>query len=116
MCYIKMNRRSILVSWLNGRELLEINSVFLFENEQFSGKSCNFAAETFQITTIMMKLVSSNGTVLLEREKSCAKRANNSTLHVRRMLQGVKKTSTPRLVSREEFFTKVIKAADDANV
>ena len=63
-----------------------------------------------------MKLVSSNGTVLLEREKSCAKRANNSTLHVRRMLQGVKKTSTPRLVSREEFFTKVIKIANDANV
>lgn len=51
----------------------------------------------------MMQLVSSNGTVLLEREKPCAKRMNKTTLHVRRMTQGMKKTVTPRLVSREEF-------------
>lgn len=64
----------------------------------------------------MMQLVSSNGSVLLEREKPRTRRASNSTLHVRRMSQGMKKTVTPRLVSREEFFTKVIKTADDANV
>lgn len=64
----------------------------------------------------MMQLVSSNGTVLFEREKPHAKRANNSTLHVRRMSQGMKKTVTPRLVSREEFFAKVLKTKDDANV
>ena len=59
----------------------------------------------------MMQLVSSNGTVLLEREKPSTKRANNSTLHVRRMSQGIKKTVRPVLMSKEEFFTKVIKAA-----
>ena len=53
-----------------------------------------------------MQLVSSNGTVLLEREKPSTKRANNSTLHVRRMSKGMKKTVTPRLMSREEFFAK----------
>ena len=65
---------------------------------------------------MMMRLVSSNGIVLLEREKTRAKRANSLTLHVRRMSQGMNKTTTPRLVSREEFFTKVIKTADNANV
>ena len=64
----------------------------------------------------MMRLVSSNGIVLLEHEKPHAKRVNSSMLHVRRMSQGVKKTTTPRLVSCEEFFTKVIKTADNANV
>ena len=59
----------------------------------------------------MMQLVSSNGTVLLEHEKPGTKRANNSTLHVRRMSQGIKKTVRPVLMSKEEFFTKVIKAA-----
>ncbi len=64
----------------------------------------------------MMQLVSSNGTVLLEREKSYATRSKNSSLHVRRMSKGIKKTVTPQLMSREEFFTKVIKSTDDANV
>ena len=65
---------------------------------------------------MMMRLVSSNGIVLLEREKTHAKRTNSPTLHVRRMSQGMKKTTMPRLVSREEVFTKVIKTADNANV
>jgi hypothetical protein len=52
----------------------------------------------------MMQLVSSNGTVLLEQEKPGTKRANNSTLHVRRMSQGIKKTVRPVLMSKEEFF------------
>ena len=64
----------------------------------------------------MMQLVNSNGTVLLEREKPGTKRANNSTLHVRRMSQGMKKTVRPVLMSKEEFFTKVIKTTGDANV
>ncbi len=64
----------------------------------------------------MMQLVSGNGTVLLEREEPIATGSKNSTLHVRRMSKGIKKTVTPRLMSREEFFTKVIKATDNANV
>ena len=56
----------------------------------------------------MMQLVSSNGTVLLDREKSRLASSKNATLHVRRMSQGMKKTVTPRLMSREEFFTKVV--------
>ena len=59
-----------------------------------------------------MQLVSSNGTVLLEREKPSTKRADNSTLHVRRMSQGIKKTVRPVLMSNEEFFTKVTKARE----
>ena len=53
-----------------------------------------------------MQLVSSNGTVLLEREKPSTKRAENSTLHVRRMSQGMKKTVRPVLMSKEEFSLK----------
>ena len=64
----------------------------------------------------MMQLASSNGTVLLEHEKPGTKRANNSTLHVRRMSQGIKKTVRPVLMSKEKFFTKVINTSDDANV
>ena len=64
----------------------------------------------------MMQLVNSNGTVLLEREKPGTKRANNSTLHVRRMSQCIKKTVRPVLMSKEEFFTKVIKTTDDVIV
>ena len=63
----------------------------------------------------MMQLVNSNGTVLLKREKPSTKRANNSTLHVRRMSQGMKKTVRPVLMSKEEFFTKVIMTTGDAN-
>ena len=55
-----------------------------------------------------MQLVSSNGTVLLEREKPRPSSSKNATLHVRRMSQGIKKTIVPRLMSREEFFTKVV--------
>ncbi len=64
----------------------------------------------------MMQLVNSDGMVLLEREKPCTKRLNKSTLHVRRMSQGMKKTVRPVLMSKEEFFTKVIKITDNANV
>ena len=54
----------------------------------------------------MMQLVNSNGMVLLEREKPCTKRLNNSTLHVHHMSQGMKKAVRPVLMSKEEFFTK----------
>jgi hypothetical protein len=64
----------------------------------------------------MMQLVNSSGTVLLEREKSRTKSAKNSTLRARRMTQGLKKTVHPVLMSKEEFFSKVIKTTDDANV
>ena len=63
----------------------------------------------------MMQLVNSNGTVLLQQEKPRGTRTK-TTLHVRRMTQGMKKTVTPKLMSREEFFTKFIKTSDNANV
>ena len=75
----------------------------------------NFAAEYSKPHNVMMQLVNSNGTVLLKREKPSTKRANNSTLHVRRMSQGMKKTVRPVLMSKEEFFTKVIMTTGDAN-
>ena len=64
----------------------------------------------------MMQLVSSNGTVILERQKPSKKRTNNSTLRVRRMSQGMKKTVHPVLMSKEDFFKKIIETTDDANV
>lgn len=71
-----------------------------------------FAAETFQIIIIMMQLVSSSGAVLLEREKPHTQRTHTSTLHVRSLSKGMKKTVKPVLMSKEEFFTKVIKTTD----
>ena len=79
-------------------------------------KKLYLCTRNYKSHSVMMQLVSSNGTVLLEREKPSTKRTNNSTLHVRRMSQGMKKTVRPVLMSKEEFFTKVIKTTDDANV
>ena len=51
----------------------------------------------------MMQLVNNNGTVLLEREKPRAMRANTLTLRAKRMSHGIKKTLRPVLMSKEEF-------------
>ena len=64
----------------------------------------------------MMQLVNSNGSVLLEREKSHSKRVSNMTLRVRRLTQGMKKTIQPVLMSKDEFFRKVIKNTDNGIV
>ena len=64
----------------------------------------------------MMQLVNSNGSVLLEREKSHSKRVSNMTLRVRRLTQGMKKTVKPVLMSKDEFFSKIIKSTDNGNV
>ena len=64
----------------------------------------------------MMQLVNSNGNMLFEREKSHSKRANNMTLRVRRLTQGMKKTVQPVLMSKDEFFSKVIKSTDNGIV
>ena len=64
----------------------------------------------------MMQLVNSNGNVLFEREKFHSKRANNMTLRVRRLTQGMKKTVQPVLMSKDEFFSKVIKSTDNGIV
>ena len=64
----------------------------------------------------MMKLVDNRGIVFLEQEKPLRTRRMNTTLHVRRLTQGMKKTVSPKLMSREEFLTKVIKTSDSANV
>ena len=63
-----------------------------------------------------MQLVSSNGIVLLEHEKHIRKRADNSTLHVRRLTQGIKRTVQPELMSEEDFFRRVIRNTEDANI
>ena len=55
-------------------------------------KNDYLCTEISKIHSVMMQLVNSNGTVLLERKKPSTKRANNSTLHVRRMSQGMKNT------------------------
>ncbi len=64
----------------------------------------------------MMQLVNSNGAVLLERGKPHTQRTHTSTLHVRSMSKGMKKTVKPVLMSKDEFFTKVIKTTDNGNV
>lgn len=46
--------------------------------------------------------------VLLEREKPRTQGTHTSTLHVRRLSKGMKKTVKPVLMSKEEFFTNVI--------
>ncbi len=61
----------------------------------------------------MMQLVHSSGAVLLEREKPRTQRTHTSTLHVRSMSKGMKKTVKPVLMSKEEFFAKVIKTTDN---
>ena len=63
-----------------------------------------------------MQLVNSNGSVLLEREKSHSKKVSNMTLRVRRQTQGMKKTIQPVLMSKDEFFRKVIKNTDNGIV
>ena len=72
----------------------------------------------------MMQLVNRSGAVLLERqrvgeqssgmrEKPHTQRTHTSTLHVRSLTKGMKKTVKPVLMSKEEFFTKVIKTTDN---
>ena len=61
----------------------------------------------------MMQLVGNSGSVLLEREKPCTQRTHTSTLHVRSLSKGMKKTVKPVLMSREEFFAKVVKTTDN---
>ena len=63
-----------------------------------------------------MQLVSSNGAVLLEREKPQASKISTSTLRAKRMSHGMKKTVTPKLMSKEEFFTNVINSNSNAHV
>lgn len=64
----------------------------------------------------MMQLVNSNGSVLLERERSHSKKVSNMTLRARRLTQGMKKTIQPVLMSKDEFFRKVIKNTDNGIV
>jgi hypothetical protein len=49
----------------------------------------------------MMPLVNSNGAVLLERGKPHTQRTHTSTLHVRSMSKGMKKTVKPVLMSKD---------------
>ena len=71
-----------------------------------------FAAK-IQTHNVMMQLVSNSGAVFLEREKPCTQRTHTSTLHVRSLSKGMKKTVKPVLMSKEEFFAKVVKTTDN---
>ena len=63
-----------------------------------------------------MQLMNSDGNILFEREKPHSKRVCNMTLRVRRLTQGMKKTVKPVLMSKDEFFSKIIKSTDNGNV
>ena len=64
----------------------------------------------------MMQLVNSNGTVLVEREKPRAMRANTLTLRAKRLSHGIKKTVRPVLMSKDEFFSTVINKTGNGNI
>ena len=49
----------------------------------------------------MMQLVNSNGAVFLERGKPHTQRTHTSTLHVRSMSKGMKKTVKPVLMCKD---------------
>jgi hypothetical protein len=64
----------------------------------------------------MTQLTSSSGTILAARSKSCTKNAESSTLHARRLSQGMKKTVSPALMSKEGFLRELFKNTNTTNV
>ena len=65
---------------------------------------------------MMMQLVI-NGKVVLEREKPHVVEAKMSSVRVRRMTQGLKKTVRPVLMSKDEFFKNIIlQGTENGNV
>ena len=69
-------------------------------------KNLRIFAANLEYCVSMMQLVNNNGTVLLEREKPRAMRANTLTLRAKRLSHGIKKTVRPVLMSKEEFVAK----------
>lgn len=55
-----------------------------------------------------MKVIDKNGNVLLEKEMQAVRKAKVSSLWVLNHTKGVKKTVTPKVMSKEEFFKTVI--------
>lgn len=64
----------------------------------------------------MMTLIDSNGNVLLEREKPHSDASGKSTVRIRKMPQGVKKTVKPQLMSKEEFVNNILKTPNNGNI
>ena len=63
-----------------------------------------------------IQVLNSEGMVLLEREKTRAARAGSLTLRARRLSHGLKKTVRPVVMSKEEFFEKVVNQANNGNI
>lgn len=66
--------------------------------------------------TMKMQVVNSEGAVLLERERIRTSEAGSLTLRVRRLSKGFKKTVRPVVMTREEFFEKVVNQTDNGNI
>ena len=64
-------------------------------------KNLRIFAANLENCVYMMQLVNNNGTVLLEREKPRAMRANTLTLRAKRLSHGIKKTVRPVLMSMD---------------
>ncbi len=66
--------------------------------------------------TMKMQVVNSEGAVLLERERIRTSEVGSLTLRVRRLSKGFKKTVRPVVMTREEFFEKVVNQTDNGNI
>lgn len=63
-----------------------------------------------------IQVLDSVGAILLEREKTRATRTGSLTLRARRLSHGLKKTIRPVVMSKEEFFEKVVNQANNGSI
>lgn len=64
----------------------------------------------------MMRLTDCNGNIILEREKPRLAHARMTSVRTRQLTKGLKKTVTPSLMSKEEFYATVINASANGNL
>jgi len=63
-----------------------------------------------------MQVLNSDGVVLLEQERTRAARTGSLTLRARRLSHGLRKTVRPVVMSKEEFFEKVVNQVNNGNI
>ena len=63
-----------------------------------------------------MQIVDNKGHVLLEREKNHASQARMSSVRTRRLSKGLKKTVSPVLMNKEQFFSTVVQNPTNGNL
>ena len=63
-----------------------------------------------------MQLVDNKGNVILEREKPRATQAKMSSVRTRSMSKGLKKTVSPVLMSKEQYFNTVLQKPTNGNL